>query len=155
MVPDVIPSYTDTHSSLTIPIVFMAFIITAIFAAIIIATAAEMVISGISNAAEIWQEMVHRRQAASNEQGVDLAVAGAANDVQLAERVECRAFFQVEASAPPEGGHSVDTQPQDVLPDIKGRIVNYMQRGQGPGWSLLFGMTKSLREAYFLKEKLD
>jgi hypothetical protein len=69
---------------------------------------------------------------------LDLAVAGATNDVQLAERVECRAFFQVEASAPPEGGHGVDAQPQDVLPDIKGRIVNHMQRGQGPDWSLLF-----------------
>ncbi len=69
---------------------------------------------------------------------LDLAVAGATNDVQLAERVECRAFFQVEASAPPEGGHGVDSQPQDVFPDIKGEVVNHMQRGQGPDWSLLF-----------------
>jgi hypothetical protein len=89
---------------------------------------------------------------------LDLAVAGATNDVQLAERIECRAFFEVEASAPPEGGHSVDTQSQDVFPDIKGEIVNPVQRGHGPDWSLLFGtffrMTKSLRKAYFLMEKL-
>jgi hypothetical protein len=62
---------------------------------------------------------------------LDLAVAGATNDVQLAERIECRAFFQVEASAPPEGGHGVDAQPQDVLPDIKGKLLITCREAKG------------------------
>jgi hypothetical protein len=89
---------------------------------------------------------------------LDLAVAGATDDVQLAERMECRAFFQVEASAPPEGGHSVDTQPQDVLPDIKSRLVITCRDAKGNIGPCFFGtffrMTKSLRKAYFLMEKL-
>ena len=48
-----------------------------VFMAIIIAiAAAAKVISAISNTAEIRQEMMHRRQAAGNEQGVDLARVG-------------------------------------------------------------------------------
>ncbi len=86
---------------------------------------------------------------------LDLAVAGATDDAQLAERVECRAFFQVEASAPPEGGHSVDTQPQDVLPDIKGRLLITCREAMVLAFLTFFRMTKSLRKAYFLREKLD
>jgi hypothetical protein len=73
-VPDVIPSYTGTHSSLAIPIVRIIIQIAAIFAAIIIAAA--MVISGIFNTAEIREEMKNRRETAGNEQGVDLARVG-------------------------------------------------------------------------------
>ena len=108
------PPHADTsRSSVAAPAISAAVFTRSIAAMTVIATAAT---GGIPHAAQIRQKMVHRRKAAGDEKRIDLPIAGAANHVQLAERVECRTLFQVEAAAPPEGGHSMLSQDEHVLP---------------------------------------